>query len=223
MSAALYPRILSSPKGSFFLLGPRGTGKSTWIRGTFPKEEAAIKLPEEKLRDKAGLYWNRETDDTVKVEVKEGKLVVLPGEDERLPAEPLSNTRFRLVAFPVVFEFRPGKEGSRPTLCVEGDDPQCLEPGEEFHPPAMELREYAGTYFSEEAEVFYRLAEEGGKLVQRRLRYKPKELKPQVRDVFSGDMTLRFVRDPGGKVTGLLASTSRARNIRFRKVSREGV
>ena len=37
MSAALYPRILSPPKGSFFLFGPRGTGKSTWIRGTFPE------------------------------------------------------------------------------------------------------------------------------------------------------------------------------------------
>lgn len=31
-----YPRILAPPSGSFFLLGPRGTGKSTWLRAQYP-------------------------------------------------------------------------------------------------------------------------------------------------------------------------------------------
>jgi len=31
-----YPRLLTPPKGSFFLFGPRGAGKSTWLRGEFP-------------------------------------------------------------------------------------------------------------------------------------------------------------------------------------------
>lgn len=31
-----FRRFLSDPGTSFFLLGPRGTGKSTWIRSTFP-------------------------------------------------------------------------------------------------------------------------------------------------------------------------------------------
>ena len=35
--STLYPRALSPPKGSFFLFGPRGTGKSTWLRGAFPQ------------------------------------------------------------------------------------------------------------------------------------------------------------------------------------------
>ena len=36
MSSVLYPRILEPPKGSFFLFGPRGAGKSTWIGLRFP-------------------------------------------------------------------------------------------------------------------------------------------------------------------------------------------
>ena len=32
----LFPRILSAPRGSFFLFGPRGTGKSTWLKQQFP-------------------------------------------------------------------------------------------------------------------------------------------------------------------------------------------
>lgn len=32
-----FPRFLKKPSGSFFLLGPRGTGKSWWARKTFPE------------------------------------------------------------------------------------------------------------------------------------------------------------------------------------------
>ncbi|MCH9634092.1 MAG: hypothetical protein S4CHLAM7_08340 [Chlamydiae bacterium] len=31
------PRLMTLPKGSFFLFGPRGTGKSTWLSNLFPK------------------------------------------------------------------------------------------------------------------------------------------------------------------------------------------
>lgn len=33
---AMYTRILELPKSSFFLLGPRGTGKTTWVRRNLP-------------------------------------------------------------------------------------------------------------------------------------------------------------------------------------------
>lgn len=36
MVITLYPRRLKPPKQSFFLLGPRGTGKSTWVKSVFP-------------------------------------------------------------------------------------------------------------------------------------------------------------------------------------------
>ena len=32
----MYPRLLAIPKSSFFLFGPRGTGKSTWLLESFP-------------------------------------------------------------------------------------------------------------------------------------------------------------------------------------------
>jgi predicted AAA+ superfamily ATPase len=36
MSVRQYLRILTPPKGSFFLYGVRGVGKSTWAHKTFP-------------------------------------------------------------------------------------------------------------------------------------------------------------------------------------------
>jgi predicted AAA+ superfamily ATPase len=37
MAVGSFGRLLAAPKGSFFLLGPRGAGKSTWLRGEFPR------------------------------------------------------------------------------------------------------------------------------------------------------------------------------------------
>jgi predicted AAA+ superfamily ATPase len=36
MPSRAYPRLLTAPRGSFFLFGPRGTGKSTLLRALFP-------------------------------------------------------------------------------------------------------------------------------------------------------------------------------------------
>jgi predicted AAA+ superfamily ATPase len=36
MAPRAYRRLMAAPKGSFFLFGVRGVGKSTWIRETFP-------------------------------------------------------------------------------------------------------------------------------------------------------------------------------------------
>ncbi|MFN7941842.1 MAG: DUF4143 domain-containing protein [Thermoanaerobaculia bacterium] len=41
-----YPRLLEPPPGSFFLFGPRGTGKSTWLRERFPRAHRVDLLDE---------------------------------------------------------------------------------------------------------------------------------------------------------------------------------
>lgn len=46
-AGAYLPRILPVPRGSFFLLGPRGTGKTTWLRRNLPKATVIDLLAEE--------------------------------------------------------------------------------------------------------------------------------------------------------------------------------
>ena len=43
----ILPRLLTTPAQSFFLLGPRGSGKSTWLRATFPDAYVINLLAEE--------------------------------------------------------------------------------------------------------------------------------------------------------------------------------
>jgi predicted AAA+ superfamily ATPase len=44
--SAPYPRLLEAPAQSFFLLGPRGTGKSTWTRAALPRAHRVDLLDE---------------------------------------------------------------------------------------------------------------------------------------------------------------------------------
>ena len=75
-------RILDSPSQSFFLLGPRGTGKSTWLRTLFPEAHVIDLLSEATYQDllaNAGLFASRLR------AVPPGKWVVID-EVQRLPA-----------------------------------------------------------------------------------------------------------------------------------------
>lgn len=59
MTPKKYKRILEPPKGSFFLFGPRGTGKSTWLRATFPSAHTIDLLSEARYQSylsDAGLF-----------------------------------------------------------------------------------------------------------------------------------------------------------------------
>jgi len=48
--AALYSRITTAPKGSFFLFGLRGVGKSTWVRDQFPESHTVDLLDESRFQ-----------------------------------------------------------------------------------------------------------------------------------------------------------------------------
>lgn len=75
------PRILNPPEGSYFLLGPRGTGKSTWLLHKYPNAiRLDLLLGEEERRFSA--YPERIRD--VVSPLKEGSTVILD-EIQRVP------------------------------------------------------------------------------------------------------------------------------------------
>lgn len=45
----MFPRALRPPRASFFLFGPRGTGKSTWIRTHFERAYVVNLLPSDTM------------------------------------------------------------------------------------------------------------------------------------------------------------------------------
>jgi len=51
MAPQRYRRLLTPPKGSFFLFGVRGVGKSTWTRDAFPDAHVVDLLDEARQQD----------------------------------------------------------------------------------------------------------------------------------------------------------------------------
>ena len=77
-----YPRLLTAPKGSFFLFGPRGAGKSTWLGAAFPRAHRIDLLDE-------GLYQSYLADAggfAGQLRALEPGSTVLVDEVQRLPA-----------------------------------------------------------------------------------------------------------------------------------------
>ena len=80
--SSIYRRILQAPKQSFFLLGPRGVGKSTWVRSGFPGAHRFDLLDEALYQDllaSPGLFG-------AELEAIEPESWVVVDEVQRIPA-----------------------------------------------------------------------------------------------------------------------------------------
>jgi predicted AAA+ superfamily ATPase len=79
---ATYARLLSPPKGSFFLFGPRGSGKSTWLRATFPEAHTIDLLDEGRFQS----YLADISGFAAELRALDARTVVVVDEVQRLPA-----------------------------------------------------------------------------------------------------------------------------------------
>jgi hypothetical protein len=96
--------------------------------------------------------------------------------------------------------------------------PAIFEAVDLFAPTPAQASEYIGVYHSEEIEPAYRIDIADDTIVLRRLKASPVTLEPLTRDVFRGSAgTLRFSRDPRGRVAGFTLSSGRIRGFRFTK------
>lgn len=99
MADVAYPRILTPPRGSFFLYGVRGVGKSTWARQTFPDAYTVDLLDESRHQ---GLLANPGAFG-LELQALPTRQVVVLDEVQRVPAllnevhRAIENTRRRFV------------------------------------------------------------------------------------------------------------------------------
>jgi hypothetical protein len=88
---------------------------------------------------------------------------------------------------------------------------------EPYTPTPGQLKEFAGTYRSEEIEPPYRIVATDTGLRLERLKATPAPLVPLVTDVFTSPFGfIRFVRD-GNRVTGFVLDGGRVRRMKFSK------
>ena len=181
-----------------------------------------VTIPDERLGQYAGLYWKKDDETGMRILHQDGKLFLSQSEEENLELTPIAENRFEQVVFHVVLAFDRARDGGPLRLSVRArgqEEPEAFERVTDFVPTAEQLSGYAGSYVSAEIDPVYRIAVENGGLVLKRLKSKPKKLRPALADYFqSPDGDLHFQRDSAGKVTGFLLNSGRIKNFRFTKM-----
>jgi len=183
-----------------------------------PAPPATVVVAPERIAALAGNYRVSDGD-------RKGTLFTVAARNDRLLAAgtelyPVAGNTFESARGTVLqFDAAPLADG-RPAATLNPDsEPVRLEPVPAFDPGPGELREYVGSYRSDEAEATYTMTVEEGSLVMKDRWGEGSTLRPIYPDAFgSGGTTLIFRRDASGRVTEMSWSESRVWDLRFRKL-----
>jgi CubicO group peptidase (beta-lactamase class C family) len=182
-----------------------------------PVPPAQASVPPGAIADKAGLYRNRRNMIAQRFVVRNGRLETEGG----IELIPQSATVFAAATSGnrVHFDARPDGHYDLRVATPAGD----TVPGdfvEEADTSRAALDAFVGTYHSDEADATVTIeADSAGALTVRRAPDTPARLQAVYRDGFRSPAgILVFTRDPAGRVTGMLLTAPRVRNLRFRRM-----
>ena len=160
----------------------------------------------------AGLYHDRTTDQTYRVQPRDGKLTIADAElvatGPNTFAGARGNVKVEASERDGVTELRVQQRNEPPLRLVRVTEVKLTD---------AQLQEYTGSYTSPELGVNYQISTANGNLVVKRHLQADLSLVPAYRDAFSNFGSWVFTRDAGGKVNGLLYSQGRIRRVRFVK------
>ncbi|HYO57673.1 serine hydrolase [Archangium sp.] len=192
---------------------PSWAGRAAGSTDPFPRE----------LEGMAGLYRDQWSGSTLGVEVRGGKLFLVPSTGGTYELVPAGQGRFRFPDVDAECHFTPASEDAPSRLKVThaGQTTALCERIEVAARGPESLAEYAGTYQSDELGVRYTLAVSGAALMLRREKFAEDRIQLTSDDDGSAGndgIHLRFVREGQGRITGLLLSAERAWNIHFARM-----
>lgn len=177
----------------------------------------------QEANNKAGLYFNEQTGEPLRLTVDRGRFRVAGGPG----LAPLTKNRFRRWGATVWFMSQDAFElhfSSPETLelkSMEGKTTRYHR-SRPYAPTETDLKEFAGRYQSDEIGAFFDLVPEKDVLKGRAndMRGEGLPFKPVNNDTFQlGGVMLRFLRDKAGKVVALNYSNPVVRNIKFTRLN----
>jgi CubicO group peptidase (beta-lactamase class C family) len=182
-----------------------------------------VKLSDDELSSKAGLYRLVGRDLPVLITLRQGTLMLRSYYQDEYDFEvtPVGANQF-LFQGRVPLEFVPATAGRPKEWHVgEGKD-QRLWQLVTFAPSATDLQSYVGDYRSEEIGVTYTIVERGSVLIVENPGRAEIPVQPFSRDVFVGDSVgiVKFSRDARGALSGFTVNRENDRGVRFDRMKR---
>lgn len=167
----------------------------------------------EAVAPRAGLYHCAQTDERLRLTVRNGRLSAGPVALTATGPDTFTSANGR-----TTYVFAPREAGGSRRFTVHGTNGSAtFDAVATVRPTAAELAAYAGTYASEELDVSHRVEVRDGKLVFSHWPSAPVTATPTFADGFqvSPSWHVTFVRDPQGRVSGFVASNGRCRRVEF--------
>jgi hypothetical protein len=170
------------------------------------------------LNPKVGYYFETKSRMFRKLVVKDGGLGWDVG-DEVIPLHAVTNDRFLIGEYPAEMQFSPGKNG---LLSMKMGTPgEKMREFEQLAPYTLsdkQRAEYVGNYRSMELDPLYRIVDENGKLILKRLKHDPQTLTAVAPDLFQAEIgAIQFQREAKKNVVEMKVSTGRIRGLGFAK------
>jgi CubicO group peptidase (beta-lactamase class C family) len=177
-----------------------------------------VQPPQEQISAKAGFYFEAKSRLLRKLVVKDGGLGWDVG-DEVIPLHAITNDKFQIGDYPAEMDFSAGKGGLLSMqMGTPGEKMRQFEQLAAFALADKQRAEYVGNYRSAEIDPVYRIVEENGKLMLKRLKHDPVALTAVAPDLFQVEIgAIQFQRDAKKNVAGMKLSTGRTRDLEFAK------
>ncbi|WP_422103790.1 serine hydrolase domain-containing protein [Winogradskyella sp.] len=180
-----------------------------------------IKLNNAELKRYEGNYWNEAGSYARRIYVKNDTLMYNRGGTNESKLAPVAENKYKMlnVGVDLYVEFKKNEDDTTMIVVINDDAPIVSEA---FTPPnynTNSLKEFAGTYHSDELSSSYTLIIKDNKIIGTHPRASDFELTTAKSDVFTaGGNIIKFLRNADNSIKGLTVSTGRVRNLVFDKV-----
>jgi len=192
---------------------------------TEKEEHKFKKLKAKELQTFAADYWNEVGSYSRKIYVKNDTLMYFRGEGNESPLVPISTDMFQMMNVGADLKVRFENEDNGQTMIVTIDDGDPIV-SKSYVPASYseeELKEFTGTFFSEELSTSYTFVLNEGKLIASHSRLSDINITPIKQDMFSGNRwffsNINYERDANNMITGMRVSSGRVRNLYFEKTA----
>lgn len=166
-------------------------------------------------------FWNEPSTLSRRIYVKNDTLRYSRGGTNETPMAAIAKNKFMMLNVPgmVTVEFKT-EAGKDKMIVYQENQPDFIAEAYEYvDPSTVDLKQYQGSFYSEELDTRYVFTVTDGKLVAKHRRNSDIPNRMTKTDYFNNPagVQLRFVRDNSNEIIGIKASTGRVRNLWLKK------
>lgn len=174
-------------------------------------QNPVFKVDSSIVKNWAGEYFDMNSQSIIKIDFKNETL--LAGSTVFVPT---SNNVFNTSSSTVTFGV--DSLNVKLVLSTKGSKAKTYNKANKIKLSISELKEYQGDFYSNELDSKYVLSIKDSSLHIKIPRNDEIKISPFIKDIFSGDLIVRFTRNKKNIINGFFLSTGRVRNLYFEKV-----